>query len=94
MEIAEQIEKLFDAKLDTVHVKLDSIFDQTKRTNGRVSKLEEWKEKREPMLSDISANRKETKGRLRDIFWELIRIVVIAVFSGFATIIGMEKLLK
>jgi len=38
----ESLEKLFDAKLENIHTKLDSIETQTKRTNGRVTQAE-WK---------------------------------------------------
>jgi hypothetical protein len=82
-EINEKVmESLSDIKTDlaVLVTTTKSIEAQTIRTNGRVNNLEGYV----PMLDTICDERKDTKGRVKDIIWELIKMgtVAVAVLMG------------
>lgn len=80
------LEKLFDAKLETVNSKLDNILAQTTKTNGRVSKLEDWQGLREPLLDSLAEEAKDNKERKRDFVWEGMKYVCFAIISFVGSI--------
>lgn len=65
------IEDRFDRNAED-HQRIEA---QTTKTNGRVNKLEEYT----PMLDNIRNERENKTSRIKDVFWELIKMTVVAV---------------
>lgn len=65
------------AKQDTV---MEAILEQTKKTNGRVSCLEEYK----PMLIDIKDERKEVRSKIVDYATRAVIFALVALIAGLA----------
>lgn len=67
-------------------VRLESILDQVKKTNGRVTKLEKWKEK----LDIIEIYKKENGSVLvpKEIDWQRLLLVALGLVGTALAIIS------
>jgi hypothetical protein len=68
-------EQIFE-RLGGIDTKLDTIYEQTKKTNGRVTKLEEWREK---MDINDAYGKGLSKGKI---------IIITAIFTAGAFVVG------
>lgn len=55
--------------MDSIQSLLKQTYDQARQTNGRVSNLEEWKEKKDPIIKNLEKHR-----------WSVLAVIT---FIGF-----------
>jgi len=72
-----------DIKLILVRMegKIDTIHEQTLKTNGRVNKIEDWKNENCEFIKESKENSKNTRKRLIDYGWKLALLIVLSAFG-------------
>lgn len=79
----------------SVDEKLDMIHEQTKKTNGRVTTLEnnnnEFEKEYSDFLKEIKEDKKDSRKRTKDIIWKAIAIISVSVLFGLNVSSLVEK---
>ena len=78
------IEGKFNAVLQDQNIKIDAILVQVKETNGRVTKLERWKDK----LDTIAEYTKENKDGERVVDWQKLLLYALGLVGTALAIIS------
>lgn len=60
---------------------LARIEDQTTKTNGRVNRLEEWKNKNEMALQAMIAEREDQRRRMLDLIWKFGTVLLLGLLT-------------
>ena len=93
-----QFEKLSEG-VETIKIHLEKqdvimmqILDQTKKTNGRVSCLEEYKNQNFQFIEDLKEDKKDFKSHWRNTVWDLFKVGVIAMISVVVGLMGYREI--
>lgn len=84
----DNLTQMFELRFTHLLDKMEDIHEQVKGTSGRVTTIEIWKEQNGSMIADITAERKDDRRRLREIFWK----GVVLLLAGIANIENIKKL--
>ena len=107
MEIRD-LEKLFDSKLETIHLKLDNVVSQTTETNGKVAEVVKWKMENQGFISKLKSKEHKLlnvlnsytekqatkKGLWNSFLAQILTIIIAGVVSLLGACYATIKFIK